>query len=173
MDVPRVHSNTGSYLTPPSSQAFPPHDDHCDIFTIQLIGNKQWKPCQSLSILVDELVSCSCHFLSQCFRIHLSLYHFKAVFASEGSSQKGCNTLHDAILYIPLCLIPAKKLCTSSQNVGLCDYVSYLNFHIAATSQDWTLVGGRCCCTLFQTVDCCFTLPPSLLLKRILHKHVI
>ena len=47
---PHVYANT--YVTPPNSQAVPPHADDRDVFIIQLVGKKQWKVYQTVPIPV-------------------------------------------------------------------------------------------------------------------------
>lgn len=37
------HAYANAYLTPPDSQAVPPHADDRDVFVIQLVGQKHWK----------------------------------------------------------------------------------------------------------------------------------
>lgn len=37
------HAYANAYLTPPASQAVPPHADDRDVFVIQLVGQKHWK----------------------------------------------------------------------------------------------------------------------------------
>jgi hypothetical protein len=37
------HAYANAYVTPPASQAVPPHADDRDVFVIQLVGQKHWK----------------------------------------------------------------------------------------------------------------------------------
>ncbi|CAJ1923173.1 unnamed protein product [Cylindrotheca closterium] len=47
-EFPHVYANT--YLTPPDSQAVPPHADDRDVFILQLVGSKQWKVYERVPI---------------------------------------------------------------------------------------------------------------------------
>lgn len=67
------HAYANVYLTPPDSQAVPPHADDRDVLIIQVVGQKHWKVyenipvpvCVALSKCVHSLLSWSnCTFLS-------------------------------------------------------------------------------------------------------------
>jgi hypothetical protein len=47
-EFPHVYAN--SYLTPPNSQAVPPHADDRDVFVLQLVGSKEWKVYEQVPI---------------------------------------------------------------------------------------------------------------------------
>jgi len=51
-NFPHCYANT--YLTPPASQAVPPHADDRDVFVIQLLGKKHWKVYQTVPIAVRQ-----------------------------------------------------------------------------------------------------------------------
>lgn len=44
------HAYANCYLTPPHSQAVPPHADDRDVFVIQLVGSKDWKVYATLPV---------------------------------------------------------------------------------------------------------------------------
>lgn len=45
------HAYANCYLTPPSSQAVPPHADDRDVFIVQLVGRKNWEVYETVPIL--------------------------------------------------------------------------------------------------------------------------
>eukprot|EP00980_Cylindrotheca_fusiformis_P007567 scaffold1580_cov116-Cylindrotheca_fusiformis.AAC.2 len=47
-EFPHVYANC--YLTPPDSQAVPPHADDRDVFVLQLVGSKEWKVYERVPI---------------------------------------------------------------------------------------------------------------------------
>jgi hypothetical protein len=48
LSLPHVYANT--YLTPPDSQAVPPHADDRDVFIVQLHGKKRWRIYKNIPI---------------------------------------------------------------------------------------------------------------------------
>jgi hypothetical protein len=44
------HAYANSYLTPPNSQAVPPHADDRDVLVFQLVGSKDWQVYQSVPV---------------------------------------------------------------------------------------------------------------------------
>lgn len=53
---PHVYANC--YLTPPASQAVPPHADDRDVFVLQVLGKKQWKVYERVPIPVRYRLFC-------------------------------------------------------------------------------------------------------------------